>query len=819
MSKSVPSHARVVVIGGGVIGTSIAYHLAKLGCRDVVLLERDRLTAGTTWHAAGLIASAGLSTETTLWMQRYSRDLYNRLEAETGVATGFRQTGYLQLASNAVRQQVLRRERNFARSQGLEKHEVSPNEIRNLFPALDVSDLLCGIYTPVDGRANPVDITMSLGAGARRAGATICEGVSATGIVVRNHRAVAVETTDGVITAEHVVLAAGMWSRQLGARIGVSIPLQAAEHYYLLTEPVDGVSPNWPVVEDPESYAYIREEGGGYLFGLFEPEGACWNLDRIPDEASFLELPPDWDRMTPFLDRAFKRLPSMRNVGLKKLFCGPESFTPDGSFLMGETPEIDGFFVATGMNSLGILSGGGMGALVAEWIVNGTPAQDITGLNIARTSPHESTRAYLGARIPKSLGYIFSHASLPEYKHSTARQIRRTALHDHFERRGAYFIATSGWEAPKWFSQDGGRPEIAHTYERQPWFRYNEIEHKTVRERVGFIDKTFMGKFIVQGRDAEAVLNRVSANSVSVPIGRNIYTQWLNNQAGIVADLTITRLDEQRFLLVTTDTLQRTVEPWLRRHTRADEFCAVTDVTGGYSILSLQGPQSRDLLQAISGADLSSATVPFRASCDLEIGPVRVLAIRVTFVGELGYELYVPTEYTLSVYEALLAGSAKIASELLHFGLMTLDSLRLEKGYRDFGVDIDNTDTPLEAGLGFVVDFAKPDFVGRDVLLRQRESGPLKKRLLQFLLKDPEPLLFGREPILVDGQYRGYIRAGGYGHTLGGAVGLGIVEYEAGVTADFVREAQFEIELSDRRCEAVASLGPLYDPKSARVRA
>ncbi len=750
-------------------------------------------------------------------MQRYSRDLYLRLEAETGLATGFRQTGYLQLASNKVRQQVLRRERNFARSRGVDKYEISPAEIKKLFPALHVSDLLSGIYTPDDGRANPVDITMSLAAGARQGGARIFERVGATTIAVKGHRAVAVETAQGRISADHVVLAAGMWSRQLGERIGVSIPLQAAEHYYLLTERVDGIDPTWPVVEDAESYAYIREEGGGYLFGMFEPEGACWNLQHIPESASFLELPPDWERMTPFLHRAFQRLPIMSNIGIKKLFCGPESFTPDGSFLVGESPEVDRLFVATGMNSLGILTGGGMGALVAEWIVSGTPQHDVTGLNVARSMPHESTKVFLGERIPQSLGYLFSHASLPHYKHLTARQLRRTALHQNFATRGAYFAALSGWEAPLWFSQNGVRHTLERNFERQPWFGFNEIEHRGVRESVGLIEKTLMGKFIVQGRDAEFVLNRVSANSVSGPIGRNVYTQWLNERGGIVADLTITRLDESRFLLVTTDTLQRSVCPWLRRHTRDDEFCSVTDVTSAYAILSIQGPKSRDLLQSISGSDLSTAAVPFRSSCYVEIGPVRVLAIRVTYVGELGYELYIPSEYALTAYEAVLTGSARMGSDLLHFGLMTLDSLRLEKGYRDYGVDIDNSDTPLEAGLGFAVDFKKSDFIGRDAILRQRDSGPVKKRLVQFLLRDSAPLLFGREPILVDGRYCGYIRAGGYGHTLGSAVGLGTVEQEDGVTTEFLSKGRFEVEVANERFEAMASLKPLYDATNSRI--
>jgi 4-methylaminobutanoate oxidase (formaldehyde-forming) len=648
---------------------------------------------------------------------------------------------------------------------------------------------------------------------------TIREGVRVTDFVIRNQRVIGVKTTQGSISADVVVLAAGMWSRQLAARAGVSVPLQAAEHYYLLTEPMHGIHGDLPVVEDPEAYAYLREEGGGLLFGLFEPEGASWCPRGVPDDASFLTLPPDWERMSPFLEKAFRRLPAMSETGIKTFFCGPESFTPDGSFLMGESPELDGLFVAAGLNSLGILSSGGMGAIMAELIATGDSSQDVTGITLARTQPYESTRRFLADRTPATLGYVFSHAGLPHYKHGTARNVRRLALHDRYVARGASFMALSGWEMPRWFSQDGAMPAIDYRYERQPWFEYSAIEHRATRTSVGIFDKSFMGKFVVQGRDAERVLNRVSANSLPAVVGRNIYTQWLNPQGGIVADLTITRLSEQEYLLVTSDVLQRATMSWMRRHTLADENCTVTDVTSAYTLLSLQGPKSRELLEAITGADLSTERVPFRASCHVEIGYARVLAVRVTYMGELGYELYVPTELSHTVYDALVSGIEQQGVNPVHCGLMALESLRLEKGYRDFAVDIDNTDTPLEAGLGFVVDFEKGDFIGRDALLARRSRGVLTRRLVQFLLKDPGPLLFHHEPVLCDGRYCGYIRAGAYGHTLGASVGLAVIEHEDGITAEFLRSRSFEIEINDQRVQAVASLAPMYDPKSERVRA
>jgi len=818
MSNTLPTHARVVIIGGGVIGTSIAYHLAHLGWNDIVLLERDRLTSGTTWHAAGLIASAGLSSETLLWSQQYSRSLYERLEQETGLSTGFARIGHLHLATSATRRETQRREMNFARSQGLEKFEVSPREIRDMFPFVETSGLVSGVYTPSDGRANPVDVTMSLARGARMRGVRVFEGVRVTDFVLKNRRITGVCTTQGNVETDVVVLAAGMWSRQLAARIGVSVPLQAAEHYYLLTEPIDGVHNQLPVVEDPDSYVYVREENGGLLFGLFEPLGASWSPKGIADDASFLSLPPDWERMTPFLEQAFRRFPVMNTTGIRAFFCGPESFTPDGSFLMGESPEVDGLFVASGLNSLGILSAGGMGRLMAETIANGNASQDTTGIALSRTQPHESTHAFLAARTPHTLGYVFNHAGLPNYKHKSARNVRRLALHDRYAARGAYFLSLSGWEMPYWFSQDGANPPVEYTYERQPWFHFSAQEHRATRESVALFDKSFMGKFLVQGRDAEQVLNRVSANSVSIPVGRNIYTQWLNHQGGIIADLTVTRLGEQEYLLVTGDVLQRVTTSWMRRNTLPGEHCSVADVTSAYTLLSLQGPRSRELLQAITGSDLSTGRVPFRASCEVEIGFARVLLVRVTYMGELGYELYVPVEYSHTVYDALVEGIESRGVKAVHAGLMALESLRLEKGYRDFAVDIDNTDTPLEAGLGFVVDLNKGSFIGREVLVAQKAKGALPKRLVQFRRRDPGPLLRGMEPILCDGAYCGYIRAGAFGHTLGASVGLGVIEMDVGIDADLLRSRRFEIEVNDQRVLATASLAPLYDPRGERIR-
>ncbi len=818
MPVALPTHAQAIVIGGGVIGTSTAYHLAAQGWTDVLVLERDKLTSGTTWHAAGLIASAGMFSETLSWAFRHSRDLYTRLEAETGVSTGFRACGHLHVATTPTRREAQQREIAFMRLMGHEKHEVSPAEVKAMFPLVETEGMLSAIWSPTDGRANPVDVTMALAAGARKRGVQIVEGCPVTDILVERGRVRGVVTPQGTIRSDVVVLAAGMWSRQIGAKIGVSVPLQALEHYYLLTEPMEGVHRDLPVVEDPESYAYVREEGGGLLFGLFEPDAAAWMPKGIPGDASFSTLPPDWDRMTPHLEHAFRRFPAMEKAGIKTFFCGPESFTPDGKFLVGETPEVQGLYLATGLNSLGILMGGGVGALVAEEIVHGNASQDITALLPSRLGTHESVRHYLLDRLPDALSYGFTNSTLPNFKHKRARGARRLPLHDRYAAKGAYFVSLSGWEMPYWFAPDGPQPKVAYEFGRQDWFHLSATEHRATRESLGLFDKTFMGKFIVQGRDAEAVLNRVSANNVSVPVGTNVYTQWLNPQGGILSDLTITRTGEEEFLLVTGDVLQRITPSWLRRHTRPDEFCAVTDVTSAFTILSLQGPKSREVLAAITGADLSTEALPFRGSAWVEIGYARLRIVRVTYMGELGYELYIPAEQSLNVYDALVAGIEAQGIDCVHCGLMALDSLRLEKGYRDYGVDIDNTDTPLEMGLGFVVDLSK-DFIGRERLAGQKAAGALTKRLVAVKLDDPEPLLRGLEPLYADGQPVGYVRAGAYGHTLGASVGLAVIERAEGVTADYLKSTAFEVEIGDRRHAATVSLAPFYDPKSERVRA
>jgi 4-methylaminobutanoate oxidase (formaldehyde-forming) len=816
-TTAVPDRARVVVVGGGVIGASVAYHLAHLGVPDVVLLERDRLTSGTTWHAAGLMATFGSTSQTSTELRIYTRDLYTRLEAETGLATGLKQVGLIELAIEPGRLEEYRRVAAFNRLCGVEVHEISPAEVADLFPLARVDDVLAGFYIPADGRVNPVDVTMSLAKGARMRGARIFEGVPVTGFCQRRGMVTGVRTPRGDIEAEYVVNCAGMWARQLGELAGVSIPLQAAEHYYLLTEPLEGVDGGWPVLEDPASYGYYREEGGGLMLGLFEPVCAPWNVGGIPDGFSFGELPPDWDRMAPYLERAMSRVPVAEQAGIKKFFCGPESFTPDLLPIVGEAPELKNYFVAAGLNSIGILTGGGIGRVVAHWIAEGQPDIDVTGINIDRLHRYQANPEYRATRTVESLGLVYA-THYPGRSMTTARGARVSPVHHRLVAQRAFFRDVSGWEGADWYAPEGADPVPGElSWGRPDWFGYWEAEHHAARNGVILMDMAFMAKFDVRGRDAGQVLERVSANHVNGEPGRITYTQWLNPAGRLEADLTVTKLDEDRFWVVASDTAHRHAETWLRRHI-GDAHAFVTDVTSGYAQINIQGPRSRELLASVTAADLSNEAFPFRAAAEIDIGFARVLCIRITYLGELGYELYIPAEQAVHVYDRLVDAGRAVG--LRHAGLKALGSLRMEKGYRDYGHDIDNTDTVLEAGLGFAVALDKPGgFIGRDAVLAQSERGPLRRRLVQVLLKDPEPLMFHAEVVHRDGRPAGYVRAASYGFTLGGAAGLAMIDAGEPIDQAYLDAGEWTVQIGAASYPAITSLRPLYDPASKRIRA
>lgn len=825
-SSPVPARARVVVVGGGIIGTSVAYHLAHAGWRDVVLLERDQLTSGTTWHAAGLMVTFGSTSETSTSMRQYTRDLYARLEDETGLATGFKPVGFIELACEPDRLEEYRRVSAFNRWCGVDVHEISAREVAEMFPLARTDDVLAGFYVPGDGRVNPVDVTMSLAKGARMQGATIVQGATVVDVIAEHGsvRGVVAEVASGsggsdrvTIECEYVVNCAGMWARQLGERHGVNVPLQAAEHYYLITEQIEGMDGSWPVIEDPANYGYYREEVGGLMIGLFEPVCAPWKVEGIPADASFTSLQPDWDRMGPYLERAMSRVPISSEIGIHTFFCGPESFTPDLAPVVGESPELRGYFVCAGLNSIGILTGGGLGRVMANWVMTGRPDVDVTGMGIDRLHRYQSNPEYRRTRTVESLGMVYA-CHYPNRSMQTARGAKRSPLHDRLAAEGAYFKDVSGWEGADWYAGRGVSPDPgALTWGRPAFWSRWEAEHRACREGVIVMDMSFMSKFRVQGRDAGTVLDQLSANAVNGEAGTITYTQWLNEGGTLEADLTVTKLADDDYFVVATDTAHRHVETRLRRHAEP-HHAFVTDVTSGWSQINVQGPRSRDLLQSITSADLSNEAFPFRTAREIDIAFARVLCVRITYLGELGYELYVPTEQAVHVYERIVA-AGKVHG-LRHAGLKALASLRMEKGYRDYGHDIDNTDGVLEAGLGFAVAFDKPGgFIGREAVLARKAEGPLTRRLVQVQLTDPEPLMFHAEVVHRNGVPVGYVRAASYGHTLGGAVGLAMIEAGEPVTKAYLADATWTVDVAGRQIPAIASMQPLYDPTNARIKA
>jgi glycine cleavage system aminomethyltransferase T/glycine/D-amino acid oxidase-like deaminating enzyme len=812
---TLPTHARVVIIGGGVVGASVAYHLTEKGWRDVVLLERRQLTSGTTWHAAGLIAQLRATANMTR-LAKYSQELYGRLEAETGVATGFRRVGSITAALTAERMEEITRLAAMARAFGVEIEEIDSTEIGHRYPHLNLDGVVGGVWLPKDGQGDPTGITMALARGARMRGATIAERTTVTGLTRQGDRVTGVQwdngTEQGTISCDMIVNAAGMWGREVGLMAGVTVPLQACEHFYIVTEPIAGLG-ELPVLRVPDECTYYKQDAGKMLIGAFEPTAKPWALDGIPKDFEFGTLPEDVDHFEPILNAAVNRMPMLGEAGIRTFFNGPESFTPDNAYHLGLAPGAENVWVAAGFNSVGIQSAGGAGMALAHWMDTGEKPFDLGDVNIARAQPFQKNRRYLAERATEALGLLYAD-HFPFRQKATARGLRRTPFHAHLAAQGAVFGELAGWERTNWYARPGQEKKYEYSWKRQNFFENVRDELMAVRTNVGLYDMSSFGKLRVEGRDAEAFLNRTCGADMSVPVGKIVYTQFLNTHGGIEADVTVTRLSETAYLVVTPAATRLADETWLRRALR-DDHVVITDVTPGEGCLAIMGPNARDLMARVSPNDFSNAAFPYQTAQEIELGLGLARAHRVSYVGELGWEIYVTADMAAHAFETIHEAGQSLGLKLC--GMHMMDCARIEKAFRHFGHDITSEDHILEAGLGFAVALHKPAFTGRDAVLRKKETG-LDRRLLQFRLQDPEPLLYHNEPILRDGQIVGHLTSGAYGHYLGGAIGMGYVP-SRGETPQDLLSSTWEIDVAGSRVPAEASLKPLHDPRGDRMRA
>ena len=808
--------AKVVIIGGGVIGCSVAYHLSKLGWSDVVLLERKQLTSGTTWHAAGLIGQLRASANMTK-LAKYTQELYFDLEKETGVSTGFKRVGSISVALTNERMEELKRSAAMARAFGVDVEEISPREIQKRYPHINLERVVGGVFLGKDGQGDPANIALALAKGARQLGAKIHERVTVKKVFKNQNKVTGLEWIDqngdhGHIACEEIVNCAGMWGHSVGKMLGANIPLHACEHFYIVTEPIAELT-QLPVLRVPDECAYYKEDAGKMLLGAFEPNAKPWGMSGISDDFEFDQLPEDFEHFEPILEMAINRLPMLEKAGIHTFFNGPESFTPDDAYHLGRTPEMENVWVAAGFNSIGIQSAGGAGMALAQWMQDKEKPFDLGDVDISRMQPFQGNKKYLFERSKETLGLLYAD-HFPFRQKESARGVRRTPFHEHLKSKGAVFGEVAGWERANWFSFDGQHDEYVYSWKRQNWFENSAKEHMAVRENVGLYDMSTFGKIRVEGKDAERFLNYLCGANLSVDIGKIVYTQFLNSKGGIEADVTVTRLSETIYLIVTPAATRLADETWLRRNQK-DYNVVITDVTAAEGVLALMGPNSRALLSSISPNNFDNEINPFGTAQVIEIGMGLARAHRVSYVGELGWELYISSDQCGHIFETIIdAGSDH---DLKLCGMHMMDSCRIEKAYRHFGHDITCEDHVLEAGLGFAVDTDKPDFIGKKAVIDKREVG-LEKRLVQFQLTEPEPLLYHNEPIIRDSEIVGYISSGNYGHKLGGAIGMGYIPCE-GESPEELLSSKFEIDVSGTICAAKASLKPLYDPLSKRTKA
>lgn len=812
--SQLPSHARVVIIGGGIIGTSIAYHLTKLGWSDVIVIERGQLTCGTTWHAAGLVNQ--LRTNYTLTqLSRYGADLNEKIEQETGQSTGFKRNGNLQVARTHERFHEIKRMASIAHCFDVDVELLTPSGIANIYPMMDTNQIVGGMLIPGDGQTNPIDTTMALAKGAKQGGARFFENTSVTDVKLHNGAVKTVCTSEGNVECEILVNCAGIWARELGKLSNVNIPSYASEHMYVVTEGVEGVHSKLPVIRDTDGYVYIKEDAGRLMVGAFEPECKPLPMSKLPATFEFGELPEDWDHFELPMLKAIELVPDLEHAQICHFLNGPESFTPDNRFIIGEAPEVKNYFVATGFNSQGILSAAGIGLAMSEWIVEGAPTMDLAEIDIARFHKFQRNERYLHDRIKESLGLLYA-MHWPHRQMETARPIRQSPLHSRLEKHNACFGEAVGWERPNWYAPEGVEPAYEYSYGKQNWFEYVAEETKAVRERVGMFDLSSFAKFLVQGPDAEQELNRICANNVAVTTGRCVYTAFLNPRGGFEADVTVTKRSDDEFMVVTAAASQNRDLQWLRKNFSKDARVTITDITSSYAVLAVMGPDSRELLSRLTNTDLSNESFPFATFQEIEIGYATALAMRMTYVGELGWELYIPAEFSGPIFDLIMEEGKNFDLKLA--GYHALDALRMEKGYRHWGHDITPIETPIEAGLSFAVSFQKDvDFIGRSALEKQREEG-IKQRLVFIKMNDPELMLFHDEPIYRNGEIVGHVTSGAYGYTVGASLGMGYISGPIGVPNEYIEEGEYEIEIAAERYPATISADPLYDPRNTRIR-
>ena len=810
-SKSdLPNEAEIIIIGGGIVGCSIAYHLAKKGVKDVVLIERKQLTCGTTWHAAGLVSMLW-PTPTLTNLAKYCHELYASLESETGQATGYKRIGSVSLARNSERLEELKRNSSMAKVFGVTSKMINNNELESLYPGINTDGVIGTLYIEKDGQTNPIDTTMALAKGARSMGVEIIENTLVDDIIVENDIAIGVRCNKKNIKGKKIILTGGLWSRDIAKKIGVNLPLYACEHYYVVTEAMSGLTPR-PVMRDFDKGIYFKEDAGKMLIGWFEKNAIGCPMSKISSDFSFDEFPVDMDHIEPYLMAAMETFPEIAETGIRTFFNGPESFTNDNLHLMGPTPEIENFYVACGMNSKGIAAAGGLGKIFADWLIDGYPSGEITETDVRRNNSIQTTQSYVESRIPEALGHTYA-MHWPFYQYQTARNLWQSPLHNTLTKEGACFGEVGGFERANWFSKDGVDAEYKYSYKRQNWFKFYAEEHLAVRKSVGVYDISSFGKFRVTGKNAQQELQYISCANIDVEPGKVVYTQWLNERGGIEADVTIARLNENTFDVITSiSSLQR---DWSYLQQNLKNDTQLTNITLDYGCLSVQGPQSRSLLQALVDVDLSNDHFKFSTGKYTELLGLKIWIQKLSYVGELGWELFIPSAKVKKIYLAIKEEGKKY--NIRDVGMHALNSLRLEKGYRHWGHDIAAEDNLIEAGLSFIAKPNAGDFIGKDAFLYAKSQGLPARRLVQFKLDDPEPLLYHNEPIVMNEDIVGYLSSAMYGHSLGRAIGMGYVKAPA-LTTEKLNNANFEIEIATERYSAQASLRSLYDPNNEKLK-